>query len=58
MDLAARIVDAIVSDLRGRCGFDAVWDNMDEEIQAEIISHWRNCAQSQIREEHSMEDYR
>ena len=37
---AARIVDAIISDLTDRKGLRHEWDNIDEDIQDEIRSTW------------------
>ena len=32
----SKLVDKIIKELRGRKGFDNVWDEMDEETQAEL----------------------
>ncbi len=36
--LARTIVEAVLADLRDRAGFDGWWENIDEDIQAEIVA--------------------
>ncbi len=36
--LARTIVQAVLADLRDRAGFDHWWDEIDEDIQAEIVA--------------------
>jgi len=33
-------VDAIIDDLKDRCGFSDVWDQLDEQTQQEIRFNW------------------
>lgn len=35
--LATRIVEAVLSDFRGRKGFGGFWDDIDEDIKTEIV---------------------
>jgi len=41
---AEEIADAIIDDLTDRKGLRHEWDNIDEDIQAEIRAGWINIA--------------
>ena len=41
-DPVGEIVDRLIDDLRGRSGFDGLWDELDPDIQEEIREEWRS----------------
>jgi hypothetical protein len=42
--MAEEIVDAIISDLKSRKGFDAMWDDLDVSIVNELRDRWIGIA--------------
>lgn len=46
---ATQAVAAIVSDLRGRAGFDHIWDSLDDEIRTEIMLAWVAIVETNFR---------
>lgn len=45
---AEKIVDGILADMNGRRGFRQNWDQIDEEIQAEVRAAWMLIARRVI----------
>jgi hypothetical protein len=45
---ASKIVEQIVADLSDRRGLRHEWDQIDDDIQAEIISQWTAIAEREI----------
>ncbi len=48
MRLSDRIVARIVDDLRGRSGFDDLWDGIDSDIQQEIREDWAEIVEAEL----------
>lgn len=40
IDLATKIVDALLDDMTDRRGLRQEWDNIDDDVQAEIRKTW------------------
>ena len=43
------IVAAIIADLTDRSGFDALWDNIDNDIKNDIINRWESIVKSGLK---------
>lgn len=46
--VARRAVKAILADLTDRGGFRQIWDELDDHIQLEIISVWRELVEKEL----------
>lgn len=43
------IVDEIISDLKGRGGFDSMWDEIDTYTQDEIRKKWMEIVRERLK---------
>ena len=41
-ECAEPIVEAIIRDIKGRCGIGDEWDNIEEDTKQEIRNKWMN----------------
>lgn len=48
MDLTSEIVVSLIDDLKGRQGFDNIWDSMDDDVREEMISEWKRLTKNHI----------
>jgi len=48
LDIARRITDGVLADLRDRSGFDHAWDGTDCAIQQEIREAWMSVAAIEV----------
>jgi hypothetical protein len=46
--VSSRIVDAFIGDLTSRSGFDAVWDDIDEETRNEIRKKLKTIVSTEL----------
>ena len=46
---AQAIVDDIIADLTDRRGLKSEWHNIDDDVQAEIVTTWRQIAEARLR---------
>lgn len=54
--LATRIMECILHDMRDRRGFGDVYDSCDEEIRVEIQDSWTVLIKSILDEEEKVEE--
>lgn len=47
--VADAIVDRLIRDLSDRMGFDAVWDQCDDEVRESMKQRWREKVAEELR---------